>query len=259
MSLYEPFGSRPDPGACRIASVLLLPPGEVPEGRAGDLSTPCAPLFRRGRYSEKPAHQLPTEESPLLKTEWFAPNQLIAPDRRAPIAFDVLHNQVGALVVSPLPTMEGVRQIPAEYRLLAQIDELANAVRSPEHAEIRVDPHDDDVVNASVLEKVEEFLALAGNGIRSVNLDQFSLPPPRVGWPGFAARIRKVAGAWPWVRHAGWKRSLMVRVAVVPAKLYWGVCVRRLLRRHSSRMAGIEFHAASGSVDDGGPAHLQPG
>jgi hypothetical protein len=30
----EPFGSRPEPGICRIASILLLPPGEVPEGRA---------------------------------------------------------------------------------------------------------------------------------------------------------------------------------------------------------------------------------
>jgi len=30
----EPFGSRPEPGACLIAPILLLPPGEVPEGRA---------------------------------------------------------------------------------------------------------------------------------------------------------------------------------------------------------------------------------
>ena len=31
----EPFGSRPEPGACLIASNLRLPPGEVPEGKAG--------------------------------------------------------------------------------------------------------------------------------------------------------------------------------------------------------------------------------
>ena len=30
----EPFGSRPEPGAYLIASILLLPHGEVPEGRA---------------------------------------------------------------------------------------------------------------------------------------------------------------------------------------------------------------------------------
>ena len=30
----EPFGSRPEPGAYLIASILPLPPGEVPEGRA---------------------------------------------------------------------------------------------------------------------------------------------------------------------------------------------------------------------------------
>jgi len=36
----EPFGSRPEPGAYLIASTLLSPPGEVPEGRArGDQDT----------------------------------------------------------------------------------------------------------------------------------------------------------------------------------------------------------------------------
>ena len=30
----EPFGSRPEPGAYLIALILLLSPGEVPEGRA---------------------------------------------------------------------------------------------------------------------------------------------------------------------------------------------------------------------------------
>ena len=30
----EPFGSRPEPGAYEITSILLLPPGEAPKGRA---------------------------------------------------------------------------------------------------------------------------------------------------------------------------------------------------------------------------------
>ena len=30
----EPFGSRPEPGVYRITPILLLPSGEVPEGRA---------------------------------------------------------------------------------------------------------------------------------------------------------------------------------------------------------------------------------
>ena len=34
VSCNEPFGSRPEPGVHLIASILLLPPGEVPEGRA---------------------------------------------------------------------------------------------------------------------------------------------------------------------------------------------------------------------------------
>ena len=42
-SCNEPFGSRPEPGAHLIASILLLPPGEVPEGPARadqDTATP---------------------------------------------------------------------------------------------------------------------------------------------------------------------------------------------------------------------------
>jgi hypothetical protein len=31
----EPFGSRPEPGFYLLAPILLLPPGEVPAGRAG--------------------------------------------------------------------------------------------------------------------------------------------------------------------------------------------------------------------------------
>jgi len=33
-SCNDPNGSRPEPGASMIASTLLLPPGEAPEGRA---------------------------------------------------------------------------------------------------------------------------------------------------------------------------------------------------------------------------------
>jgi hypothetical protein len=33
----EPFGSRPEPGTYLIASILLSPPGEIPEGRADAL------------------------------------------------------------------------------------------------------------------------------------------------------------------------------------------------------------------------------
>jgi len=34
VSCNDPNGSRPEPGIYLIASILLLPPGEAPEGRA---------------------------------------------------------------------------------------------------------------------------------------------------------------------------------------------------------------------------------
>ncbi len=34
LSSNEPFGSRPEPGTHLFASILLLPPGDVPEGPA---------------------------------------------------------------------------------------------------------------------------------------------------------------------------------------------------------------------------------
>jgi hypothetical protein len=48
----EPFGSRPEPGAYLIASILLLPPGEVPEGRARvdqQPNYPCASAQAKAR------------------------------------------------------------------------------------------------------------------------------------------------------------------------------------------------------------------
>jgi hypothetical protein len=38
----DPFGSRPKPGAYLIAPILLLPPSEVPEGRARGLQDTAA-------------------------------------------------------------------------------------------------------------------------------------------------------------------------------------------------------------------------
>jgi hypothetical protein len=43
----EPFGSRPEPGACLIALILRLQPGEVPEGRAEFTSCQRAPARKR--------------------------------------------------------------------------------------------------------------------------------------------------------------------------------------------------------------------
>ena len=38
----EPFGSRPEPGTYLLALILLLPPGEVPEGRARGVQDPVS-------------------------------------------------------------------------------------------------------------------------------------------------------------------------------------------------------------------------
>jgi len=62
LSCNEPFGSRPEPGAYLIAPILLLPPGEVPEGKAGDRAQArrsCAEAHSKaaagnGRYKERP-------------------------------------------------------------------------------------------------------------------------------------------------------------------------------------------------------------
>jgi hypothetical protein len=65
-SRNEPFGSRPEPGAYPIASILVFPPGEVPEGKAGDriqARGSCAGAHSEaaagnGRYKETPTHAL---------------------------------------------------------------------------------------------------------------------------------------------------------------------------------------------------------
>ena len=62
----EPFGSRPEPGTYRIGSFLLLPHGEVPEGRARSVQDTATPVQSKasaegpsGRYEERPTQLLP--------------------------------------------------------------------------------------------------------------------------------------------------------------------------------------------------------
>jgi hypothetical protein len=47
----DPFGARPEPGARLIAPIMLLPPREAPEGRAGadpQPPRPCADAHSGG-------------------------------------------------------------------------------------------------------------------------------------------------------------------------------------------------------------------
>jgi hypothetical protein len=68
----EPFGSRPEPGTYWIALFLLLPPGEVPEGKAGvraQTRGSCALAHSEaaagnGRYLEKPIRTINRSFSP---------------------------------------------------------------------------------------------------------------------------------------------------------------------------------------------------
>jgi len=51
LSFIEPLGSRPEPGACLIASIIHSLPGEAPEGRAGaqlQFIRACAPAHSGG-------------------------------------------------------------------------------------------------------------------------------------------------------------------------------------------------------------------
>jgi len=44
ISSNGPFGSRSEPGVYLIASILLLPPGEVPEGPARGIQDTATPV-----------------------------------------------------------------------------------------------------------------------------------------------------------------------------------------------------------------------
>ena len=52
-SRNEPFGSRPEPGVYLIASILQLPPGEVPEGKAGVRVQAEAPARERTQRPQR--------------------------------------------------------------------------------------------------------------------------------------------------------------------------------------------------------------
>ena len=107
--------------------------------------------------------------------EWFTPHQLITRDRWTPVSFDVLDDEIRTLEVSSMILMKGVRQIAAQYRLLAKIDQLTNAKGSTEHADVGMNAHHDYVLNAVLLEQIEYLLAVIADSVLTCDLNRLNL------------------------------------------------------------------------------------
>jgi PP-loop superfamily ATP-utilizing enzyme len=87
--------------------------------------------------------------------------------------------------------VERVRQVATEHRALSEVHELANSVRSAEHARVGVDAHDEDVRDGALLEQVEELLSVVGYRVVLQDIDQYDLSCP--GAVSVTARLRRTA------------------------------------------------------------------
>ena len=130
-------------------------------------------------------------------------DQVVTRDRRAPTALDVGDDRFIAPRMAARIPMEGIGEVTAEHRALPESNELANAIRAAEDAEVRVDSHDDDVRDGALREQVEELLSIVGDRVARLDREELRLVGPWVGRPTLIAGLGGIAGTRPGVREGG--------------------------------------------------------
>ncbi len=111
--------------------------------------------------------------------ERLAAHELVACQRRAPAPLDVGDDPISAPGMATWILVKGIGEIAAEHRPLPPVDELADAVRATQHADVRVNSHHEGVSDLALLEKVEDLLAVVTHRVVGTDLYLRRLPSPR--------------------------------------------------------------------------------
>ena len=116
------------------------------------------------------------------------------------MSLNVLYDEPGALEMSNGASMKRIREIAAQERPFAGIDELTNPEWLTQNADIGVHTHHEHISNAAVFKEVEHLLTIVANGVSWIDVNRVDLTRPRLGRvETIAAWIGSVAGTWAWV------------------------------------------------------------
>ena len=101
----------------------------------------------------------------------------------APVFFNVFNDEVSAGEVihagGAFGVVHGVGHVPHKGHIFAEIDLLTDGERPAEHAHVEVNSAEDDVLDATFLEKVPRFLAVVGERIAGEDFEGRDLAGPR--------------------------------------------------------------------------------
>jgi hypothetical protein len=82
--------------------------------------------------------------------------------------------------------VERIRQITAEEGALSYVYQLPDSEGTAKHATVGVDAHDEDIIDAPLLQEVEDLLSLVGYRILRCEGERFDLARPRIRWARLA-------------------------------------------------------------------------
>lgn len=119
-------------------------------------------------------------------------DEIVAGDGRAPIFLDVTDDQFGSLFVGYVGgivgIVHGVSEVAHENALLAPARHLADGEGASQNAHVGVHAHNENRVDAFLLEEIVDFTAVVGYAVVFADVDQWGLAGPG-GVPGFLGRI----------------------------------------------------------------------
>src|SRR5262249_45112458 len=140
--------------------------------------------------------------------------QVVTQNRRAPVALDVLDDQLGAAAVADIRRLprivHGIGQVAAQHHVLAEADLLADTAGPAQDAHVRVHAHEHDVVDAFLHAEVVDLLTAVGDAVVTDDVEAGMLAAELAHRRAY---YRIVAGALGRVHRHG---RLALRIELAP-------------------------------------------
>ena len=181
-----------------------------------------------------------------LEAELVAAEKVRTRHRRAPVSLDVLDDQIGTGEVADERRFRGVihrvGHVANEHDIQPLLRQLANRERPAEHAHVRVNAHDRDVLDAALLHEVIRLRRI-GNRVAVDDLERVVLVAP-----GAIVLDRLFATAVGIVDR---QRRFLLRVEFAPAfERHLRFDFRRAHRKFAAGVIFVKLHRVAGAMDD---------
>src|SRR4030095_3198126 len=133
-----------------------------------------------------------------FEDKWRSPGHVRTRELRAPILLDVLDDELGSFEMGNIRPaariVHRVRHVPQEGNVFSHLHHLPNAEGPAENAHVQVNPGQNHIIDAALVQKIPRLLAVIGNRVGRRHLDRRNLPGPRLADRAFARAIAAHVG-----------------------------------------------------------------